>query len=107
MTLTDYTATRVFQSPFLRRTETVSGSAVFGALLSGPFYYWKKKAPVEALLLFTAELVLFVVPNHYLSGDVLGNSYPALILWLGSAVLAPILLPLCYRRKGWMEIGVI
>jgi hypothetical protein len=106
MSFADYTQTRVFQSPFLRQTQTVSGSAVIGALLSGPFYYWKKKAPVEALILFTAELVLLVTPNSALGGDVfLGSSWVGLAVWLGAAFLAPVLLPLCYRRKGWIEVG--
>jgi hypothetical protein len=105
MSLTDYTAKRVFQSPYARSREIISGAAIFGALLSGPFYYWKKKAPVEALLLFTAELVLFLTPNKFLGGDVfLGSSWIGVALWLGAAALAPVLLPICYRRKGWVEI---
>jgi hypothetical protein len=105
MSLSDYTATRIFQSPYLRKAETVSGSAVFKALLGGPFFYWKKQAPVEALVLFTAELVLFLMPSQNWSAGPFGTSYLDLILWLASALLAPVLLPLCYRRKGWIEIG--
>jgi hypothetical protein len=108
MSLTDYTATRIFQSPFLRRTETVSaGRAVIGALMAGPFYYWRKKAPVEAVILFTAELVLFVLSNQAISTDAIDSTTPSLLLWLGSALLAPVLLPICYRRKGWIEIATI
>ena len=106
MSLDDYTARRTFSSPYLHQTQTISGGgAVIGALLSGPFYYWKKKAPVEALILFTVELVLFVTPNSRLGGDVfLGSSWFGVALWLGAALLAPVLLPLCYRRKGWIEV---
>ncbi len=102
-----YTSTRIFESPFLRRTETVSGgAAVIGALLAGPFYYWKKQAPVEALLLFTAELLLFVVSNRAIvNGGAIDSATPSLILWLGAALLAPVLLPMCYRRKGWIEVA--
>jgi hypothetical protein len=104
MSIADYTATRTFQSPFLRQTQTVGGGAVIGALLSGPFYYWKKKAPVEALLLATAELVMFVTPSQFWGTSLLGMTYPDLVLWVGAAVLAPVLLPLAYRRKGWIEV---
>ncbi|HEY5211203.1 MAG TPA: hypothetical protein VIJ42_17320 [Stellaceae bacterium] len=107
MSLSDYTATRVFESPFLRRTEMVSGSAVISTLLLGPLYYWRKQAPIEATILFTANLILFVVSLQNWSSGPFATSYPGLILWLGSALLAPILLPLCYRRKGWIEIVVI
>jgi Ca2+/H+ antiporter len=106
MNLDEYLGSHVYRSPFLGQTQTVSGlAAVFGALLSGPFYYWKKKAPVEALVLFTVELVLFVIPNRDLGGDVfLGSSWIGVALWLGAAAMAPVLLPMCYRRKGWIEI---
>ena len=102
-----YSSTRVFESPFLRRTQTVSaGSAILGALFAGPFYYWRKQAPVEALMLFTAELVLFVVSNRAIvSGGAIDSATPGLILWLGAALLAPVLLPMCYRRKGWVEVA--
>jgi hypothetical protein len=99
--------TRIFRSPFLRRTETVGGSAVIGALLTGPFYYWRKQAPVEAVVLFTAELVLFLMSNHAISSNAIDSTTPSLILWLASAIAAPVLLPMCYLRKGWIEIAPI
>ncbi|MGH7075878.1 MAG: hypothetical protein ACREFD_17005 [Stellaceae bacterium] len=106
MSLDTYFGNHVYRSPFIGQSQTVSGlGAVFGALFSGPFYYWKKKAPVEALVLFTAELILFVTPNSSLGGDAfLGSSWYGVALWLGAAMLAPVLLPLCYRRKGWTEV---
>jgi hypothetical protein len=108
MSLADYTATRVFESPFLRRTQTVSGgSAVIGALLIGPFYYWRKQAPIEALVLFTLELILFVVSNGAITEGAIDSTTPSLVLWLGAALLAPVLLPMCYRRKGWVEIATL
>lgn len=109
MSIGGYTSTRVFQSPFLRRTQTVNaGGAVFGALIGGPFYYWKKQAPIEALVLFTLELVLFVVSNRAIvSVGAVDSATPSLVLWLGAALLAPVLLPMCYRRKGWIEIATI
>jgi hypothetical protein len=105
MNLTEYTARRVFQSPYVNARESVSGAAVFGVLLLGPFYYWKKKAPVEALLLCVAEAVLFLVPDQSLGTGIWGIDYPSLVLWLGAAIAAPALLPICYRRKGWTEVS--
>jgi hypothetical protein len=100
-----YGSPRVFQSPFRRRTETVAaGKAIVGALLGGPFYYWRKQAPIEAIILFMAELILFVVSNRAISATAIDSTTPSLILWLGSGLLAPVLLPVCYRRKGWTEI---
>ncbi|HEX4112689.1 MAG TPA: hypothetical protein VH020_09160 [Stellaceae bacterium] len=107
MSLSTYTGTRIFQSPFLRRTETVGGGAVIGALLGGPFYYWKKQAPVEAVVLFTAELVLFLLSNQAINSNAIDSTMPSLILWLVSAFAAPVLLPMCYLRKGWIEIAPI
>jgi hypothetical protein len=106
MNLSDYTGTRIFESPFRRRTEKVGGGAIVGALLGGPFYYWKKQAPIEAAVLLTAELVLFVLSNRAI-GNALDGTTPSLILWLVSAFAAPVLLPLCYLRKSWIEVAVI
>lgn len=100
-----FTSTRVFESPFRGRTETVNGTgAVFGALLTGPLYYWRKQAPVEALILFTAELILFLLSNPNIAQGAVDTATASLVLWLGAALLAPVLLPMCYRRKGWIEI---
>jgi len=101
-----YSSTRIFESPFRRRTETVNGTgAIVGALLSGPFYYWRKQAPVEALILFTAELILLLLSNPDIGRGAVDTATPSLVLWLGAALLAPVLLPMCYRRKGWVEIA--
>ena len=103
-----YTSTRIFQSPFLRRTQTVSSvGAVLGALIGGPFYYWRKQAPIEALVLFTLEVVLILVSNRGLSDRAIDTTTLSLVLWLGAALLAPVLLPMCYRRKGWVEVATI
>jgi hypothetical protein len=108
MSLSDYTATRIFESPFLRRTEKVNGGgAIIGALLGGPFYYLKKQAPIEAAVLLTAELVLFILSSRSTGGTALDGATPSVILWLVSAFAAPVLLPLCYLRKGWTEIVII
>jgi hypothetical protein len=96
-----YFRKRIFRSPLGSQTQSVSGASIVWALLSGPIYFWRKRAPVEALLLFVAQLILYFVPDETLDGDIadlLGT-----LLWLGSALAAPLLLALCYERKGWME----
>ncbi len=103
-----YTSTRVFESPFRSRTQTVNGTgAMIGALFGGPFYYWRKQAPVEALLLFTAQLILFFLSNPNIGHGAVDTATPSLVLWLGAALLAPVLLPMCYRRKGWIEVAAL
>jgi hypothetical protein len=40
--------------------------------------------------------------------DIVGRSDGidlATMIWLGLALAAPILLPACYRRKGWVEVA--
>ena len=104
MTLTEYFEPRSFRSLYLKRTEGVSGASALWALLFGPAFYWRKQAPVEALVLSVTDLVLMVMPDSLLgiedANDILG-----VLVWLGFAVGAPLLLPICYRRKGWVEIG--
>jgi len=48
--------------------------------------------------------VMFVTPSQFWGASHLGMTYPDLVLWVGAAILAPVLLPLAYRRKGWIEV---
>ena len=102
MAFDGYFKTRIYRSPLRSQTQKVSGAAVLWALLGGPLYFWRKQAPIEALLLFMAELILYFLPDEALGGffdtDTLGA-----LLWLGSGLAAPLLLTLCYERKGWYE----
>jgi hypothetical protein len=104
MTLTDYLEPRVFRSPYLKRTESVSGSAVLWALLLGPAYYWRKQAPVEALVLFLLDAAIILMPGRIFGIDGVDDAV-GLLVWLGFALGAPALLSICYRRKGWVEVG--
>jgi len=104
MTLTDYFEPRSFRSLYLKRTESVSGASALWALLLGPAYYWRKQAPVEALVLSVADLMLMFLPGSLLGIEDANDALGALV-WLGFAFGAPVLLPMCYRRKGWVEIG--
>lgn len=104
MTLTNYLEPRVFRSPYLKRSESVSGTAVLWAFLLGPAYYWRKQAPVEALVLSLIDTVLMLMPGSLL-GTEAADGLLGSAVWLGFALGAPVLLPMCYRRKGWVEIG--
>ncbi|HUN49147.1 MAG TPA: hypothetical protein VMU85_21615 [Stellaceae bacterium] len=104
MTLSDYLEPRVFRSPYLRRSESVSGASALWALLLGPAYYWRKQAPVEALLLVVLDGVLLLMPDAILGLGSAGDTL-SLLVWLGFGAGAPVLLPACYRRKGWVEVG--
>jgi hypothetical protein len=103
--LTNYFAWRRFQSPFLTSSETVSPLSALWASLCGPVYYWRKRALIEALL-FASALGLLLLFDE--DSDIVGLSDGidvATMIWLGLALAAPILLPACYRRKGWVEIA--
>jgi hypothetical protein len=102
--LADYFASRTFQSPFLHSKERVSAFSALWAFLSGPVYYWRKRAPIEALLFGLALVALLFVDED---SDFLGFSDSldvGTLIWLGFALAAPMLLPACYRRKGWVEV---
>lgn len=102
--LENYFASRRFQSPFLRSMQLVSPLSALWAFLLGPIYYWRKRAPIEATLFGLAMTALLFVDSD---ADILGISGGIDLgsaIWLGFALAAPVLLPACYRRKGWVEI---
>ena len=103
--LENYFASRRFQSPFLRSMQPVSPLSALWAFLLGPIYYWRKRAPIEAALFGLAMVALLFVDTD---ADILGISDGfdlGSAIWLGFALAAPVLLPACYRRKGWVEIS--
>jgi len=102
MALDGYFRTRIYQSPLRSQTQKVSGSAVLWAFLGGPIYFWRKQAPIEALLLFVAQLTLYFIPDEALGGAV-DTDTVGVLLWLGAGLAAPLLLSMCYERKGWFE----
>lgn len=100
-----YFEVRRFQSPYLRLTEAVTPFSAFWAFLCGPVYYWRKRAPIEALVFAVAlGVVLLLDPGWDLMGDSEDIDIGA-TLWAAFALAAPILLPACYRRKGWVEVS--
>lgn len=104
MVLADYFSRRVFRSPFIRYTQTVSGWSAFWAFLFGPLYYWRKRAPIEALLFLiaTAPLVGFADEMELLG---ISDAFDlGSVIWMVFALAAPVLLPMCYRRKDWEEV---
>ena len=102
--LESYFSARRFQSPFLRSMQHVSPLSALWAFLLGPIYYWRKRAPIEAVLFGLAMGALLFIDTD---GDILGVSADVDLgsaIWLAFAIAAPVLLPACYRRKGWVEI---
>ena len=95
---------RVFQHPFLRRTEAIGLHSVMLALLSGPIYYWQKRARLEAVVLcvVAAPMLVYNPDSALVSRAVLSDIATA--VWAGSVVLAPLLLALSYHRQGWSEV---
>ena len=75
------------------------------ALLSGPIYYWRKRARIEAVVLciVAAPLLIYDPGSALISRAVLSDV--ATWVWVGSVVLAPFLLAQSYHRQGWREIG--
>lgn len=101
----DYFASRRFRSPYLGATELVGPASALWAFLLGPVYYWRKRAPIEALLFAVAMGALLFADDDW---DILGGASDldlGSVIWLVVALAAPILLPACYRRKGWVEVA--
>lgn len=99
-----YLQTRRFRQPYRERLQSVGWGCMIWAALSGPLYFWKKGAQIEALL-----LALVCVPPIFASAtssaiDPETLAQMASLAWGGSALLAPVLLAACYRRRGWDEV---
>jgi hypothetical protein len=100
-----YFEVRRFQSPYLKLTEAVTPLSAVWAFLCGPVYYWRKRAPIEALVFAVAlGALLLLDPGSAFTG-VSDDTDIGAMLWTAFALAAPILLPACYRRKGWIEVG--
>lgn len=90
-----------FEQPYSRKTEVVGPSAMLWALLAGPLYYWKKGAVIEAILLCAAAVPLWVIDesNSLVSFSTVEDA--TALIWAASVVLAPLILVMSYRRRGW------
>lgn len=100
-----YLEPRVFRSPYSKLSERVSAGSILWALLLGPIYFWRKRAPVEALVLAIVDGLLWFAPD-----DILGLGFSDLdlaspLVWIGCACAAPALLSACYLRKGWAQVA--
>ena len=96
---------RVFAPPFDAPSEAVGLQSMLFAAISGPFYYWKKRARIEAVLIALSGLPLLVYdPSHALLSRAMLTDLASAV-WALSVVLAPLLLALSYRRQGWSERG--
>jgi hypothetical protein len=105
MSVETYLSHRSFQSPYLKAREDVGPASILWALLFGPAYYWRKRAPVEGLIYF-----LLTVPMVGLADIAEAAGLPdgidiGLALWVFFALAAPPLLARCYERKGWVEVS--
>lgn len=103
--LSTYFASRRFRSPFLGSMERVSPLSGLWAFCFGPVYYWRKRAPVEALLFALALGSLLLLDEDWDISALSGGLDLDASIWLGFALAAPALLPACYRRKGWVEVS--
>ena len=99
MDLSVYSHPRKFQSPYRKTIEYVGGAAVLWVLLTGPFYFWKKGAMIEALAVGAASLPFWAVDSAgYLLDSISG------LIWLGAVLFAPLLLVMSYGRRGWVDV---
>jgi hypothetical protein len=97
-----YAQPRRFALPRLGKSDAVGGDAVLWALLSGPFFFWKKGAMMEAVVigfLTLPTLPLWVVDSESYHLEELGG-----LVWLGAGFLAPLLLAGSYVRRGWVDV---
>jgi hypothetical protein len=101
-----YSRPRRFQEPFFKITEAVGVQSVLWAFIFGPFFFWIKRAKAEAVLMALSAMPLLQL-SHVGSKYSVGFSeipYVSAVLWAVVAALAPILLVMHYRRKGWVEV---
>lgn len=94
---------RKFRHSIFPTIETVGPSTIFWSLVTGPLYYWKRGARIEAILLLVISGSLYFYNSHsaIISYDTLW--YFATAVWLVSVVGAPFLLCWSFRRRGWEE----
>jgi hypothetical protein len=104
MDLSIYAGTHKFRQPYLSRVQSVSGLSVLWALLTGPGYFWRKGARIEAMLLALVSVPPLVADREHSLIDPSVLSAFASLTWAGAALCAPLILSYCYRRQGWVEV---
>jgi len=100
-----YSRPRTYRHAVFKKTQAVGLAAIFWALLSGPFYYWKKGARIEAILLCLSTVPLFMYDSESSLVSYSALSDFTTLVWLVSVVGAPVILAASYRRRGWVEEG--
>jgi hypothetical protein len=107
MNLSAYYRLRTFKEPFFKDSEVVGIQSVAWALLFGPFFFWRKGAHIEAILLVLAMTPLMNIEHSDSQYSVIlsGPAYLTWLVWIGFAAFAPVLLTLAYQRKRWVEIA--
>jgi hypothetical protein len=104
--VSSYSRPRCFQDPILKITEMIGVQSVLWAFIFGPFFYWKKGAQTEAVLMVLSAaplLQLSHIGSKY-SVSFFEIPYVSAVLWAAFVALAPVLLVMHYRRKNWEEI---
>lgn len=105
MAMAGFFRRREFRHPFRAVTESTGVHSMLFALMSGPFYYWRKHARLEAVVLCVASLPPLVYNPATLLVSHAALTDVATLSWAGAVVFAPALIALSYRRQGWVEIG--
>ena len=104
MDMSIYSHRRVFRQPHSGATAAVGISSVLWALIAGPLYFWRKGAMIEAALLAAAGASLWFFDAGSALISLAALRTVTTTIWAGSVVLAPVLLELSYRRRGWVEV---
>ncbi len=103
--LSIYSRPRRFQDPFSKITEVVGVQSMLWAFLFGPFFYWKKGAQIEAVLMVLSAAPLLQLSHIGSKYSVSFSEIPyvSAVFWAAFVALAPLVLVMHYRRKGWVE----
>ena len=101
-----YSRPRRFLDPSSKNTEAVGVQSVLWAFFFGPFFFWMKRAKAEAVLMALSAMPLLQLSHVGSKYSVSFSEIPyvSAVLWATLAALAPILLVMHYRRKGWVEV---
>lgn len=104
MDMSIYLHRRVFRQPHSGATAAVGISSVLWALIAGPLFFWRKGAMIEAALLAAAGASLWFFDAGSALISLAALRTITTTIWAGSVILAPVLLELSYRRRGWVEV---
>ena len=94
-----------FRQPALNKVEIVGLRSIVWTAITGPFYFWKKGALIEGMVMFVLALwIEFADPTVLaVNPDILSDMDWG--VWGAFVLLSPILLAWSYRRRGWVEVA--